>query len=279
MFFEAPALRRHAPTLVLTTAVSAALATWAIRTDRRIDVLIHGAVVLAAFTITRAIPSGAPLGAIAHPRRESAMVLGSYAAAFALTAYRFLAKPDMAAMGVLPKFVLLVLVASFVYALAPLAYFAWTRRYPLAELGWRRDGWLAGVMVVAIFGATAILFRPSGLQFQSIVDNEGWGAFITLGLLTAALPEETMRFYAQTRLEAWLGSRQAAWIITAVVWAMMHLPLFYRNAGALLPSVMQVIALIPLGLLWGYMTRRYSSILPAVIVHATNLWGLQNVFP
>jgi len=33
-----------------------------------------------------------------------------------------------------------------------------------------------------------------------------------------------------------------------------------------------------MGLLWGYMTHRTKSLLPAVLVHGFNLWGLHNSF-
>ena len=35
--------------------------------------------------------------------------------------------------------------------------------------------------------------------------------------------------------------------------------------------------IVPLGLLWGYLTHRTGSFLPSVVLHATNIWGLQNL--
>lgn len=241
------------------------------------DLLLYGAAILVSFAVVRWFPSGRPLQAIPAAARETAVVLLCYAVAFLLSAYRFLYRPDMAAMGLVPRLLLLVLVAGFIHALFPFVYFKWIRGHALDQLGWRTSGWQAGIAVAVVFGLTAVLLRPDGLQFRSVAENEGWAAFITLGLFTAALPEETMRFYAQTRLEALTGSFRVAWMVTALLWALMHLPLFYSQADALLPAVMNVLALLPLGLLWGYMTRRFSAVVPAVLMHATNLWGLQNV--
>jgi membrane protease YdiL (CAAX protease family) len=35
--------------------------------------------------------------------------------------------------------------------------------------------------------------------------------------------------------------------------------------------------IIPIGLLWGYITWRTKSLFPSVVVHGFNLWGLQNL--
>jgi membrane protease YdiL (CAAX protease family) len=34
--------------------------------------------------------------------------------------------------------------------------------------------------------------------------------------------------------------------------------------------------MMPIGFLWGYLTHRTKSLLPAVLVHGLNFWGLQN---
>ena len=38
-----------------------------------------------------------------------------------------------------------------------------------------------------------------------------------------------------------------------------------------------VLDIVPLGLLWGYLTHRTGSLVPAVLLHLTNFWGLQNL--
>jgi membrane protease YdiL (CAAX protease family) len=34
---------------------------------------------------------------------------------------------------------------------------------------------------------------------------------------------------------------------------------------------------MPLGFLWGYITHRTKSLFPSIVIHALNLWGLQNL--
>jgi membrane protease YdiL (CAAX protease family) len=40
---------------------------------------------------------------------------------------------------------------------------------------------------------------------------------------------------------------------------------------------MGVVDIVPLGLLWGYLMHRTRSLLPSTLLHATNIWGLQNL--
>ena len=39
---------------------------------------------------------------------------------------------------------------------------------------------------------------------------------------------------------------------------------------------MGAVRIVPLGLMWGYITYRTKSLLPATLVHGLNVWGLQN---
>jgi hypothetical protein len=56
----------------------------------------------------------------------------------------------------------------------------------------------------------------------------------------------------------------------------MHAPKWLGEGADLYEGAMSSVRLIPLGLLWGYMTHRTKSILPATFVHGLNVWGLQN---
>jgi hypothetical protein len=39
---------------------------------------------------------------------------------------------------------------------------------------------------------------------------------------------------------------------------------------------MSSVRIIPIGLMCGYLTHRTKSIIPSVLVHGSNFWGLQN---
>jgi membrane protease YdiL (CAAX protease family) len=43
-----------------------------------------------------------------------------------------------------------------------------------------------------------------------------------------------------------------------------------------LETALSSIRIIPIGLVWGYLTHRTKSFVPATLVHGANFWGLQN---
>jgi hypothetical protein len=251
---------------------------YAYHTSNLTELLLYFIVVGAAFAVSQLFPEVQKNPVVNKPAAELWVVLITIALSAGLSVFRFMYKPDMATMPLVPKLILLLLVAGGVFALAPFIYFKFFKKYTLEELGWRITGVPAATLIVLLFGISAWLFRPEAMQFSYILENEGWYAFITLGLFTAALPEETMRFYTQTRIEATSGSFVAAWFGSALLWALLHFPVFVSQSGNPVNAFMSVLALLPLGLLWGYLTKRFQSVIPAIVVHATNLWGLQNVF-
>jgi membrane protease YdiL (CAAX protease family) len=55
----------------------------------------------------------------------------------------------------------------------------------------------------------------------------------------------------------------------------MHAPKWAAEDDAI-EALLSSIRIVPLGLTWGYLTYRTRGLLPAVLVHGTNFWGLQN---
>jgi membrane protease YdiL (CAAX protease family) len=96
-------------------------------------------------------------------------------------------------------------------------------------------------------------------------------------LLTAAVPEEFFRFAWQTRVGALRRNRAAGWFIASVAWAILHAPRFWDEGHSAIGTLMGVVDIVPLGLLWGYLMHRTRSLLPSTLLHATNIWGLQNL--
>ena len=93
----------------------------------------------------------------------------------------------------------------------------------------------------------------------------------------AALPEEFFRWVWQTRVAACFNNRAAAWLIASVLWATLHAPVEYAQSHSLAAVATYIMGIVPIGLLWGYLTMRTQSILPSVLLHCVNLWGLQNL--
>ena len=80
----------------------------------------------------------------------------------------------------------------------------------------------------------------------------------------------------QTRVGAYLRNPAVGWFFATLVWAFLHSPKWYADGGDLYEALMGAVRIVPLGLMWGYITYRTKSLLPATLVHGLNVWGLQN---
>ncbi len=158
----------------------------------------------------------------------------------------------------------------------------WRAGYRRGALGLTARGAWAAPAVIAVIALTARAVMPWALRDAwAFARTTGLPQTLALGLLVAALPEELYRFLLQSRLGALLRNPAAGWLLASFLWAFGHLPFHMKEAFLSLSGLAQglrvSVALMPLGLLWGYLTHRSRSVLPAVLVHGTNLWGLHNV--
>lgn len=171
----------------------------------------------------------------------------------------------------------LVLLIGCVFNALPAAFLL-GRRYRLHDLGLRVAGLHAAPLVMATFAAAALLLSPATTTWQmAMAETGGSIGALVLTALTAAVPEEFFRFVWQTRVGAWVGNRAAGWLVASLVWAALHAPKDWSDSHSLASTIMSVVNIVPLGLLWGYLTHRSRSMLPSIVLHATNLWGLQNL--
>ncbi|MBO6515962.1 MAG: CPBP family intramembrane metalloprotease [Bacteroidia bacterium] len=154
------------------------------------------------------------------------------------------------------------------------------KRYKLSELGLRVKPvriLLLGLLVWALTGLFAYLFNPEGILWHRVMDEFGGVAGIILqGVIGAALAEEFLRFFLQTRLKNTVQSVPMSILIATIIWAFMHFPKDYFETDDVYGLITYCIQIIPLGFLWGYLTHRTKSILPSVFAHGLNLWGFQN---
>jgi len=165
----------------------------------------------------------------------------------------------------------------FVFPVAMAVIFL-AMRYKLPELGVRLRGSLVALPVIAIVFITSRIAAADKLTWQMIYSEEG-GIFMTFftGIVTAGLSEEFMKMAGQTRFGELFGNKGAGWFIITIIWALMHAPKWYHEGnGNIKEALIGAVRIIPIGLMWGYLTHRTKSILPAVLVHGTNFWGLQN---
>ena len=158
------------------------------------------------------------------------------------------------------------------------AIFLLVRRYRPWDLGFRFTGLHAAPIIVAAFALSATLLSPTTTTWKAILDESGgstWAVVETA--LLAAVPEEFFRFVWQTRVGAWLQRPATGWLVASVAWSALHGPKDWDETHSFAATVTGMINIIPLGLLWGYLTHRTRSLLPSVVLHATNVWGLQNL--
>jgi membrane protease YdiL (CAAX protease family) len=164
----------------------------------------------------------------------------------------------------------------FVFPIA-LAIIMLLMKYRPRDLGIRLQGFVPGIAVLAITAVTSYFAAPGRFTLQ-IVLKEGGGiaGALFIGFVTAALSEEFFRMVLQTRFVALFRNTGAGWMVASLIWALMHGPKWYGESKNISDTLLSCLRIVPLGLMWGYLTHRTRSILPSILCHGMNIWGLQN---
>ncbi len=148
-----------------------------------------------------------------------------------------------------------------------LIFFLAVMRYRLKDLGFRLYSPHLPVLILLCFAALASLSH-TWVTSKIIWDEFGSVANLIAAVLLAAFSEEFLRMIWQTRVGAILKNPAAAWFITAWVWSLFHFP----NYG----SLHSCLAIVPEGLMWGYVMFRTRSLLPTMILHMGNvMWAFK----
>ncbi|RYD58004.1 MAG: CPBP family intramembrane metalloprotease [Sphingobacteriales bacterium] len=159
------------------------------------------------------------------------------------------------------------------------AVYLFVYKYKFKELGVNLNYWYLPLILHPIWGAITMAVAPHKSHWVDAYEKYGILEMLVMGLLTAALAEEFLRMLLQTRLAKFINSGSIALVIASVVWALMHMPINMRdNPGAGVGDVaIGTLVIVPLGLFWGYLNYRTKSLIPALLMHGFNLWGLQNL--
>lgn len=161
-----------------------------------------------------------------------------------------------------------------------LAIYLLIKKYKILDLGIRTNPILyvfLGLLVWGLTGLFAYLFNPQGIIWkEGLQEMGGILGLIINGLIAAALAEEFTRFIIQSRFEKVIKVEGLNILFATIIWAFMHFPMAYFQSNDTISTTIYCIQIIPLGFVWGYLTHRTKSIVPAILAHGFNLWGLQN---
>lgn len=131
------------------------------------------------------------------------------------------------------------------------------------------------IVLVALLNSLFDQLSAKGLSASAAV---GWivAAWIWMSLEVGLTEEFLFRGLLQTRLKAWLNSAPMAIVLTAIVFALVHVPSSYLRGGAsvakqaaTLPQIiaLSIGALGPIAILLGTLWERTRSFILIVLVH------------
>jgi len=216
---------------------------------------------------------------IKNAGQENIVIMICIFMSYCIMAIRFLIIDDFQSVDMSIRITLLVFVILFIYPVFLAFYFLKLKKYKLKEIGfgnWKYF-WIA-IPITIMFAIVAFGIMPEKIQFSDIIEEKGILALFTLGFLTAAIPEEFTRLLFQTRLGKILNNKALGWFIASFIWALGHVFIFSNQSQDYLDAFISAIGIMPIGLFWGYLTEKFKSMIPSVLIHGTNLWGIQNIF-
>jgi membrane protease YdiL (CAAX protease family) len=216
---------------------------------------------------------------IKNIKAEVLLLLSVVALQWVATLGRFVWITDWNTAAKPIKLVLFAMMILFIYPVFLIIWYFFIKRYKPTDLGLSIHSKLVLAMpVIALIGITTYLVAPANIQFSQMLASHSMIQLILLGFVTAAIPEEFLRMLVQTRLGKMMNHVAWAWLITGILWAAIHIPNFGKQSDDWVNALRSALAILPLGLLWGYLTHRLQNLWPSVLIHGTNLWGLQNIF-
>jgi len=161
-----------------------------------------------------------------------------------------------------------------------IAIYLLMKKYKIPQLGIRFkpiEYLLLGLLIWGLTGLFAFIFNKSGILWvEGYKELGGVSGIILQGVIGAGLVEEFSRFVIQSRFERVFRISGFNILFATTIWAFMHFPVNYFKGGQVSEIITYCIQIIPIGFIWGYLTHRTKSIVPATLAHGINLWGFQN---
>lgn len=174
---------------------------------------------------------------------------------------------------------LLIPLILFVFPIVLAIVYLFVFKYKPKELGVNLRYWYLPLILHLVWGTVTLLFVPEVSHWKEMFVEYGIFGSLFMGIVQAALPEEFFRLLMQTRVSKATDSPAFGVFVAAFIWSAMHIPVNYSQSHQAITFyniAVSSVYLVPLGMFWGYLTMRTKSIIPAIGMHAFNLWGLQN---
>ncbi len=275
--FYAGLVRKHSGISAILGCIVIVLLAASIRRGNMKQVLAYLAAVVisvvaidAVSRVRQASPKPFP---VRNPRLESLalIVFGLIALAWLTSRFVFNYRPEAGGL----RLAWIAIGLGAVFSILP-ALFLFCRRYRPADLGLRFQGVIVAFPVLAIFAAITFAFSRNSITWSGALAEAVSPLGLALTAISACLPEEFFRIAWQTRIGAWMKNPAVGWLIASIAWATLHGPVDYSQSHSTVDAMLGVINIVPLGLLWGYLTHRTGSFLPSMLLHGLNFWGLQN---
>lgn len=171
-----------------------------------------------------------------------------------------------------------VLVAGMgcLFQVVPLVWLR-LRGYGFRDLGARWTGAGVGAASALVIAGTALLVAPDDAPIVKLVRAGAWREF---ALFATAAPqvfaEEFLRMTFQTRIAALTRNAALGWLLASIPWAVLHVPAWVASGDGVEAALGGAARIVPIGLVWGFLTWRTGSLVPAMLAHWLNVWGLQN---
>ena len=182
-------------------------------------------------------------------------------------------------IGFLVRLPVLLGILFFTFPLG-IAIYMLIKKYKIAQLGLffkPLSYLLLGLFIWGITGLFAFIFNKSGIIWvEGYRELGGVSGIILQGVIGAGLVEEFSRFIMQSRFERVFKLNGFNILFATTIWSLMHFPKNYFESGKATEIVIYCIQIIPIGFIWGYLTQKTKSIVPATLAHGFNLWGFQN---
>lgn len=216
---------------------------------------------------------------VKQPKRElTVFTLFSILGAIFITLNFYLKSSD-AEIGFIVRLPIILGIFFFTFPVGMAVYLLF-KKYKILQLGLATKPLsylFLGLIVWGLTGLFAVVFNRSGVLWAAAYDELGGVSGMLLqGVIGAGLVEEFSRFALQSRFEKVFKQAGFNILFATVIWAFMHFPVTYFRDFNATGTLTYCIQIIPIGFVWGYLTQRTKSILPATLVHGLNLWGFQN---